>query len=516
MGQQPRARPKPHIDGAPRGSATAPTPSGSRGGASSRAGGRPSSDPRTREDRGSTRRSAPAGGGGFDRSSSGRGRPAPAAAKHGGPGSPRTREDARAGKFGGGAGNARRSSGGRTDPRADGDNRRPRPPAAGRTSGGTSFSHARPNVTRSASRGPGPTAREPGHRAGAPRRDGPRPSYVPTERAARSPQGRRNDGRRTDEGHGQVPEAGPRWGRSRDPLSRGSTRSAPFDRDDRYKDDRYTSTGNRHTEDRRPASYDRGPGGYQARGDRPFPRENTNRRTGADRTWREPSFPTRSGPTRSGSTRSGSSGSGSTGSGSTGSGSTGSGRTGSGQRQGGRGGSFPPDGRWSRGGGGDYGPARDRGYGRSGAGNYRRQGAPDSSLRSTPPGRSKEMPASWGSVTRHGARALSYDGPSASEIWSRARESAPGRGRNGAGPVVERTSDFASGRERPRASRPEPDEWEIALVETVPAPARRDEPRTTGRRRPCHRWARRIQDGQDGQDRQAGTPRRTLTDSDQP
>ncbi len=237
-GPTPRARPKPHIDGAPRGSATAPTPSGSRGGASSRAGGRPSSDPRTREDRGSTRRSAPAGGGGFDRSSSGRGRPAPAAAKHGGPGSPRTREDARAGKFGGGAGNARRSSGGRTDPRADGDNRRPRPPAAGRTSGGTSFS-TRGQRDSFASRGPGPTAREPGHRAGAPRRDGPRPSYVPTERAARSPQGRRNDGRRTDEGHGQVPEAGPRWGRSRDPLSRGSTRSAPFDRDDRYKDDRY-------------------------------------------------------------------------------------------------------------------------------------------------------------------------------------------------------------------------------------------------------------------------------------
>jgi hypothetical protein len=533
-GPTPRARPKPRNDGAPRGSATARTRGGSGGGGgsggspSSRAGGGRSSDPGSREDRGSTRRSAPGGSGSFDRSSSGRGRLAPAAAKHGRPGSPRMREDAPASEFGGGAGNARRSSGGRADPRAGGDNRRPRPPAAGRT-GGTSFS-TRGQRDSFASRGPGPTAREPGHRAGVPRRDGPRPSYVPTERAARSPQGRRND-----DGRGQGPDAGPRWGRSRDPLSRGSSRSAPFDRDDRnkdnrYKDDRYTGnrytgnrytgTGNRYTEDRRPASYDRGPGTYQPRGDRPFPRENTNRRTSADGTGREPSIPSRSGPTRYGST-----GSGRTGSGRTGSGRTGSGRTGSAQRQDGRSSSFPPEGRWSRGGAGDYGPARDRSYGRSGAGDYRREGAPGNGQRSTPPGRSKEMPGSWGSVTRHGARSLSYDGPSASEIWSRARESAQGHGRNGAGPAVERTSDFAGGRERSRVSRPEADEWEIALVETRPAPARRDESKPTGRRAPATagrdasrtaRPARMDRTGRTARPAPRGVPSPTVDSRDEP
>lgn len=129
------------------------------------------------------------------------------------------------------------------------------------------------------------------------------------------------------------------------------------------------------------------------------------------------------------------------------------------------------------------------------------------------------MPASWGSVTRHGVRALSYDGPSASEIWSRARESAPGRGRNGAGPVVERTSDFAGGRERPRASRPEPDEWEIALVETLPAPARRDEPRTTGRR--AHATAgrdasRTARTGRTARPAPRGVPSPTVTSRDEP
>ena len=71
------------------------------------------------------------------------------------------------------------------------------------------------------------------------------------------------------------------------------------------------------------------------------------------------------------------------------------------------------------------------------------------------------MPASWGSVTRRGARALSYDGPSASEIWTRAREGA----RDG-----QAGSEYA----RTAGTRPEPEEWEIALVEKLPPPARRN------------------------------------------
>ena len=248
----------------------------------------------------------------------------------------------------------------------------------------------------------------------------------------------------------------------RDPLSRGPDRSTHFDRDDRSprvdryaRDDRSardeasdTSPGNQYSEDRRRPSYERGAGTYQAREARPFPRENANRRTGTDGSGREPSSPTRGG-----------------------------------QRQAGRGSSFAPEGRWQRGGSGDYGAARDRGFGRSGAGNYRREGAQARRPRPAPPGRSKELPASWGSVTRHGARSLSYDGPSASEIWTRARESAqPGRGRNGEGKTGERSSDFAGGHDRLQAPRPKPDEWEIALVETLPAPSRRDESKPTGRR----------------------------------
>ena len=41
------------------------------------------------------------------------------------------------------------------------------------------------------------------------------------------------------------------------------------------------------------------------------------------------------------------------------------------------------------------------------------------------------MPASWGSVTRRGARALSYDGPSASEIWTRRDGARDGRAASG-------------------------------------------------------------------------------------
>jgi tetratricopeptide (TPR) repeat protein len=69
------------------------------------------------------------------------------------------------------------------------------------------------------------------------------------------------------------------------------------------------------------------------------------------------------------------------------------------------------------------------------------------------------MPAKWGSVTRHGARELSYDGPTASEIWTRARE---GERDRQARPMP------------PTASRPEPDDWEIALVESLPRPTRRN------------------------------------------
>lgn len=71
------------------------------------------------------------------------------------------------------------------------------------------------------------------------------------------------------------------------------------------------------------------------------------------------------------------------------------------------------------------------------------------------------MPAKWGSVTRRGARAINYDGPSASEIWSRTSQIAPPRGGR------------TSGDEVPKAPRPEADEWEIELVEKLPSPSRR-------------------------------------------
>ena len=80
------------------------------------------------------------------------------------------------------------------------------------------------------------------------------------------------------------------------------------------------------------------------------------------------------------------------------------------------------------------------------------------------------MPAKWGSVTRRGARALSYDGPTASEIWTRAREGVEG-------------SPNRAGDGRPAVSRPEPDDWEIELVETLPPPARRN-PRKAGSENP--------------------------------
>ena len=146
-GSTPRARPKPQKDGpkpqkdgASRTSATARTQRSSGGGASSRAAGRRSPDPSAREDRGSNRRSGQAGDAGFGRSSSGRGRPAPSASNYGRPRSAGTRQDAPADKFRGAGGNAQRSYTGRADPRSDGENRRPRPPAAGRTTEPTSFS----------------------------------------------------------------------------------------------------------------------------------------------------------------------------------------------------------------------------------------------------------------------------------------------------------------------------------------------------------------------------------------
>ena len=71
------------------------------------------------------------------------------------------------------------------------------------------------------------------------------------------------------------------------------------------------------------------------------------------------------------------------------------------------------------------------------------------------------MPPRWGSVTRRGARALSYDGPTASEIWTGAR-GGPQDGHAAPRPMP------------PVASHPEPDDWEIAFVETLPRPSRRN------------------------------------------
>ena len=241
-GSTPRARPKPQKDGpkpqkdgASRTSATARTQRSSGGGASSRAAGRRSPDPSAREDRGSNRRSGQAGDAGFGRSSSGRGRPAPSASNYGRPRSAGTRQDAPADKFRGAGGNAQRSYTGRADPRSDGENRRPRPPAAGRTTERTSFS-SRGQRDAFAARSPRPSARGSANRAGAPRRDAPRPNA---------------GSRPSDDRFGPVRDAGPRWGRSRDPLSRGADRSTHFDRDDRSpRVDRYARDDRSARDDR--------------------------------------------------------------------------------------------------------------------------------------------------------------------------------------------------------------------------------------------------------------------------
>jgi tetratricopeptide (TPR) repeat protein len=122
-----------------------------------------------------------------------------------------------------------------------------------------------------------------------------------------------------------------------------------------------------------------------------------------------------------------------------------------------------------------FGPDRDRGYGRAGGGGYARGGRKDGAPGPSARAQDRQMPTSWGSVTRRGARALSYDGPSASDIWSAARASAPFR----AGRNMMRVPDRGSTPEarddaRPAAQRPEPEDWEIVLVEKLPPPARRN------------------------------------------
>ena len=160
---------------------------------------------------------------------------------------------------------------------------------------------------------------------------------------------------------------------------------------------RPNARGDRSSEDRRRPSYERGPGPIKLRSSA-FPRGNANRRTGTDGSGRGPSSPPRDG-----------------------------------QRQAGRGTSSAPEGRWPRGGSGDYGAARDRGFGRSGAGNSRREGAQERR-----PGLPRLVAAKrcrrTGAACPAMAPALLVTTAPRLRDWSRARESAqPGRGRNGEG-----------------------------------------------------------------------------------
>ena len=105
----------------------------------------------------------------------------------------------------------------------------------------------------------------------------------------------------------------------------------------------------------------------------------------------------------------------------------------------------------------------DRAYGR--AANYGQDRRPDVAGPRVPPRRpDREMPANWGSVTRRGARALSYDGPTASEIWTRAREGVEGGPNRGwgwtAGGLPSRTGRLGNRTRRDVASPgpPEPPE----------------------------------------------------------
>ncbi len=100
------------------------------------------------------------------------------------------------------------------------------------------------------------------------------------------------------------------------------------------------------------------------------------------------------------------------------------------------------------------------------------------------------MPASWGSVTRHGARALSHDGPSASQIWSAARESArPRPVRNPTRAVADGSTRLLPVDAKPRGQRAELKDREIVLVEKLPSSGGRNDlkpasprARTTGAR----------------------------------
>jgi tetratricopeptide (TPR) repeat protein len=229
----------------------------------------------------------------------------------------------------------------------------------------------------------------------------------------------------------QANDAGPRWGRSLDPSRRGpryqDEKSAPFERGAQRFGDRPSQ-----------GSYGRNPGGYQDGGVRRFSNASN---AGFDRRT-EGSGPRDRASYRGGAPR----------------------RPVDGEARG------AGDQRRSAAGGRDRRPAGDGGYARRPYQRDERDGGAESyggprrrevSGNSSPLPRDREMPANWGSVTRRGARALSYDGPSASEIWTRARDA----GRDGqAGNEYARTA----------GTRPEPEDWEIALVEKLPPPARRN------------------------------------------
>jgi tetratricopeptide (TPR) repeat protein len=304
-------------------------------------------------------------------------------------------------------------------------------------------------------------------RSGPARRPASQPDDRPPRRGAQPARGSRQDDgfrrqddgfRRQDEGfrrqdHGfgpQGPEPGPHWGRPRGPVSSGAVEPGR----------RATPSAEAH---------ERGPSRYrsraQSRDDQPYSKRSPDRRAGGrtDGT----SFPSSRRRDQPGEYGRGSS----------------AGGYGRGPSTGGYG--RGPDGtRGAEPRPRDFNSDRGRGYGRSAGGSYERGGRKDVAPRPLPRARDRELPANWGSVTRRGARALSYEGPSASEIWSAARESArPQPQRNPTRALAAGAAQLAREDVKRQAAPLESEDWE--LVETVPASGRRNSAKPSNRRAPA-------------------------------
>jgi tetratricopeptide (TPR) repeat protein len=120
----------------------------------------------------------------------------------------------------------------------------------------------------------------------------------------------------------------------------------------------------------------------------------------------------------------------------------------------------PRDGRPARGEG--YSSERDRGRGRD----FGR----DSDSRAWRPAPRRTLPKGWGSVTRHGVRELDYDGASASEIWSQARDPARAGSETPSGAAPRKPGPDSWTYEP--SSTSDAGGWAATLVETVPASPR--------------------------------------------